>query len=325
MDDKYIEARTNLLKEKLLGSPIDETVDAEPEFYRNSAKKKEGVWIIPAEYESRLYPYYEVDHMGETYLSGTRLNIHALLLEPEKPRKKGIITLHQHAREFELGKSEVAGLKTGKSGNTQQYGLELAKKGYPVLCFDFLPFETRKFLPKNSEDYYWGERFAKQDLTMDGVEPMGIHVLDTMRAVDVLNKYGLSDIGVIGHSFGGMVSVYSAACDPRIKVGVSNCGISTFTSVNSSGIVHNWSWSVHDIMRFGEAHKLFELIAKRPFLISAANKDQHFPIEGVRKLHRLASNFYQDDSLLELYEFEGIHAFPEKARENAYRFLDEHL
>jgi dienelactone hydrolase len=285
----------------------------------------DDVWAIPVKYESRSHPSYGTREDGETFMLYRTDDIPGLLLEPKKPKYKGVLALHQHALEFGLGKSEVAGLRAGKSGDTQGYGLGLAKIGYSVLCFDFLPFEERMLAHENTRDY-WGERFVKQELSLDGVEPMGIHVLDAMRGVDVLHNEGLDAVGVIGHSLGGMVAVYSMACDDRIRTGVSNCGIATLESVRNGSIVHNWAWSVHGLKReFGEIHNLFGLIAERPVLVSAARNDKNFPIEGTRRCVRWGRDQYHDKRLLESYEFDGKHDFPREARENAYRFLDENL
>ncbi len=287
-----------------------------------SGQVREGVKIIPMEYPSRPYPFYE-SRGGQSRLSFKTETIKAVILKPGRPNGKAVIALHQHNLEFELGKSEVAGLKTGKSPG-QMYGLELAKKGYTVLSFDFLPFESRMI---SHEEFggYGGERLAKQSYSQSGVELMGIHILDTMRAVDILQNEGFRDIGVIGHSLGGMVSVFSMACDPRIKAGASNCGIGTMDSVNRNQIIHNWAWTVHNMKSFGEMSRLFELIAERSFLVSAAKNDKYFPLEGVRNCVNWGRAFYKNKENLQLYEFQGSHDFPQEARENAYRFLDKNL
>ena len=315
--------RRRILAELLIGQK-DFPCDAKVSSRKGPAESKEGVWIMPVEYESRGYPNY-ITGKGDMKLAYKRDKIKGFLLEPEKPNGKAAIALHQHNLEFGLGKSEVAGLRTGKRGREQQYGLELAKMGYHVLCFDFLPFEDRMI---GHEEFgaYGGERLVKQEGSLDGLELMGIHVLDVMRGIDILNKEGFNEIGVVGHSLGGMVSAYSMACDERIKAGASNCGMGSFESVRSSGILHNWAWTVHGMRKeFGEIYKLFELIAPRPFLISAARNDKYFPIEGARACATFGRGFYKSKRNLELYEFNGGHSFPKEARERVYRFLEEHL
>src|SRR6266702_3957981 len=80
-----------------------------------------------------------------TYTVEANERIMAWLLTPHgTPPPNGwpaILAIHQHAGQFDLGKSEVVGLQ----GNQQQaYGLELCRRGYVVLCPDQLCFEDRR-------------------------------------------------------------------------------------------------------------------------------------------------------------------------------------
>ena len=53
-----------------------------------------------------------------------------------------VIAHHQHAGQFDLGKSEVVGL----AGDPEQaYGAELAERGYVVIAPDALAFEERNW------------------------------------------------------------------------------------------------------------------------------------------------------------------------------------
>ncbi len=52
-----------------------------------------------------------------------------------------LLAIHQHAGQYDLGKSEPAGL----AGNSMYaYGQELCRRGYLVLCPDLLCFEERR-------------------------------------------------------------------------------------------------------------------------------------------------------------------------------------
>src|SRR5688572_9389442 len=64
-----------------------------------------------------------------------------LFLPAGAERRPAMFCLHQHAGQFDLGKSEPAGL----AGNPQQhYALELARRGYVALVADQLCFEKRR-------------------------------------------------------------------------------------------------------------------------------------------------------------------------------------
>jgi dienelactone hydrolase len=296
-----------------------------------------GVSIVPMSYDSRPYPAFSTDKKtGKVIHSQIIEKIPALRLEPtneSKRKRKGIIALHQHALDFSLGKSEPAGLMTGPSGKEQHYGLELAKRGYTVFCFDFSPFEDRQIRSlaeyRESHKSIIGvdERFIKQEHSLDGLELMGQYVLDCMSAVDVMINLGIEDIGIIGHSLGGMVSVYAMAADPRIKAGVSNCGVSTFEAIRNAPMIHNLAYSVHGMKRdFGEWYDLCALIEPRPLFVSSGTEDRGLPIDGAEDFAKFGRKHYRgNEPLLVFNKFEGRHGFPSPVREAAYDFLERAL
>ncbi len=327
----YMDLRRSALSGLLVGEdsmPDGNVIDVKQ--YPDFDKKIGNVWVRSIGYKSRFFPVCETDEDGDTETIHNDTSIPALILEGDtsvKKNGKGVIALHQHARDYKLGKSEVAGLKKGKSGDMMKYGLELANKGYHVICFDFKPFEDRLVTDEKSDDYN-AERILKQETTVDGIEPMGIHVLDTMRAVDVMGDYcGIEDVGVIGHSLGGTVALYSMASDDRIKAGVSNCGVATFDSVRNDYKIHNWAWSVHGIKKdFGEFHKLLELISPRALMIASGKGDNIFPIEGAENVVKWGSKYYTEcPENLKFEAFNGGHTFPEDVRNGAYKFFDDML
>jgi hypothetical protein len=70
--------------------------------------------------------------------------IKSLLLLPKNTggTAPAVIAHHQHAGQFDLGKSEVVGL----AGDADQaYGAELAERGYVVIAPDALAFEERNW------------------------------------------------------------------------------------------------------------------------------------------------------------------------------------
>ena len=101
-------------------------------------------------------------------------------------------------------------------GPTANTGLELAKRGYVVICPDYPSFGDSASYDFNADNYQSG--------TMKGI-------FNHMRCVDYLISREEVDpdrIGVIGHSLGGHNSLFVAAFDPRIKVIVSSCGWTPF-------------------------------------------------------------------------------------------------
>jgi dienelactone hydrolase len=70
--------------------------------------------------------------------------IKSLLLLPKNTggTAPAVIAHHQHAGQFDLGKSEVVGLAVDAD---QAYGAELAECGYVVIAPDALGFEERNW------------------------------------------------------------------------------------------------------------------------------------------------------------------------------------
>ena len=63
-----------------------------------------------------------------------------------------MIAHHQHAGQFDLGKSEVVGL----AGDADQaYGAELAERGYVVIAPDALGFEERNWSAIGGQAEYY--------------------------------------------------------------------------------------------------------------------------------------------------------------------------
>lgn len=102
------------------------------------------------------------------------------------------------------------------------YGMQLAKRGYVVLCPDARGFGERRDVPiQSDDDFLKSSCFQLAHMA----EPLGLTVAgmltwDLMRLVDYIeerNEWDSSDIGCIGFSGGGMQTLWLAALDDRIK------------------------------------------------------------------------------------------------------------
>src|SRR6185503_6414815 len=72
---------------------------------------------------------------------GERVPAYVLLPRRQRRGQPAVLCLHQHAGQYDLGKSEPAGL----AGNPEQhYALQLARRGFVTLTPDHLCFEERR-------------------------------------------------------------------------------------------------------------------------------------------------------------------------------------
>jgi len=262
------------------------------------------------------------------YFSEPGDTIPAYLLVPKNLSKPtpAILTLHQT---IQLGKKEPVGIE-GKS--SLAYGLHLVKRGYVVLAFDQICFGERHV--KRANHYGDAIKFYRDHPKWS---VMGKMIWDAKRAIDYLQALDFVDkqkIGCIGHSHGGYGTIFAAAFDERIKVAVSNCGFTTF---RTDGRTYRWAMATALMPKLGfyddnveivpfDFHEVISLIAPRPFLIIAPQKDPGWKIEGVNEAYVRAKEVYKllgADKKLEKYSPDCGHEFPLESREKAYNWFDK--
>jgi dienelactone hydrolase len=244
-----------------------------------------------------------------------------------------ILAIHQHDKQYELGKAEPAGL----FGNSMYaYGRELCQRGYVVLCPDLLCFEDRRASfdvrqANRAMDDAGYERFefTRRVLTGSCLQTKYLH--DLTCAVDLLAS--LPDVnherlGVIGHSLGGLEALWLTWYDARIIAAVSSCGFGLLSTLVRDGINHGFATYVPGILEVCDLDALVAAVAPRAFLLTAGETDPLFPIDGVRSIIEKAQHQYLQAGVPEQFkaiEFPAGHSFPDDVKAAAYDFLDHWL
>ena len=258
------------------------------------------------------------------YAVATSERVSAYLFLPPGPGPHpAVLCLHQHHREFHLGKSEPAGL----AGNPEQFcALELARRGYVTFAPDALGFEERQHPTLRGQDY---ERFLAMGLLTEGSSLQAKMLWDLMRALDYLaarKEVDARRIGCLGHSLGGQETLFLSALDRRVAAAASSCGFSSYQAIFAGGILHNYAAYVPGLRRYGDLERVLGLVAPRPFLALAGEDDPIFPLAGVQATVRGARRAYaRAPGRLRLDLFPGGHAFSGPMREAAYAWLDRWL
>lgn len=245
----------------------------------------------------------------------------------------GAVACHQHAGQFELGKSEPAGLAGDPAF---QYGSELCRRGFVVLCPDHLCFEERgapdallAANPRLAGAGYEYFEFTRRLLLGSCLQTKYLH--DLRCATDLL--CGLPDVDAsrlctIGHSLGGQEALWLTFCDDRIRAGVSSCGFAPIRDILAAGIVHNAAMYVPGLLELGDLEDLVEGLLPRAFFLCAGEADGIFPVAGVRRLADRARAAYAAAGVPDRFRaeiFAAGHSFPEPVREAAYGFLERQL
>jgi dienelactone hydrolase len=229
-----------------------------------------------------------------------------------------IFAHHQHASQFQLGKSEVVGLEGDRD---QAYALELAERGYVVIAPDALAFEERNW--SNPSGY--AEYFELATRLVQGKTLLAKCLHDVGVALDYLAGRQEVDplrIGFIGHSYGGKMAIWAPALDHRIRASVSNCGCVNYkrSLIRDTGV--QMEFCLPGMLQFGDVEDIVRLVAPRALLLQATSDDKWS--RGAKGIFECAESAFPRGKL-KLGYWPGGHVFTTEMRQAAYRFLDEHL
>ncbi len=129
---------------------------------------------------------------------------------------------------------------------------------------------------------------------------IGERVHDVSRAIDVItnkandlfNCIDTDDIMITGNSGGGTTSFYAACIDERIKYAIPSCSVCTYKD-SIIDISHCGCNYIPSVARYFDMGDLAGLIAPRGLIIVAGEKDQIFPIDGVKSTYQLAKSLFK--------------------------------
>lgn len=238
--------------------------------------------------------------------------IPCLLLTPDDPAGVDVIAVHQHAGAFTVGKSEPAGL-TGDPALA--YGAALASAGARVILPDLVGFEERR--RDWTDDPAADERLDALFRVSNGSGLQAKHTRDIATVTSWMEDTGAvgTDLGIIGHSLGGQVALFSLAVDPRLTRGVVSCGIGTLASFESERIRHNPAWFVPGLTAAGDV-PLVASAVDQPVFVAAGRDDGLFPLHGVQQVLEAFR-----PGILTTEVFNGGHAMPAHVLDAAVRHL----
>jgi dienelactone hydrolase len=238
----------------------------------------------------------------------------AYIIRPEKrkDRMPGVIALHSTS---DNQMHYIAGIEKGK---ISPMGLNLAKKGFVVLC-------PMCFLWRDKGERTYDAQVNRLHQLHPQSKGMAKMLFDARRAVDLmvnLKETDSSRIGAMGHSLGGKEAFYLGAFDDRVKVIVSNEG--------GIGIdFSNWddSWYLgKEIQNFKhQHHELLALCAPKPFLLIGG--DFADGVKSIPYINAVAPvyNLYGKSQNLKLFNHGQGHDITPEAEKLTYDWIIEHL
>jgi len=271
-------------------------------------------FAVPPVPELLVHAERERDGYVEQVVSykGVEGDVPALLLVPERPCGAGVLVLHQHNSRWHLGKSEVAGL-AGEP--LQAFGPALARAGIVVLAPDAVGFEDRRHsdpgIDEREDDWlqYFNEmayRLLAGRLlitTVLGDGACGLSVLIADERIEDLR------VGVLGHSYGGNVTLMLAALDERVRFACASGSACSYRQrmLDRTGI--EFAHVIPGILELTDIGQLVELIAPRPLLLLSATEDRYSA--DTPQIVKVAARAYREagaPQALEHHRAQGGHA-----------------
>ena len=249
--------------------------------------------------------------------------VKSYLLIPKNIKKApGILAIHQHHGNWDIGKSEVVGLT---NDTMYSYGVDLVKRGYVVIAPDIICFEDRKGkdkfnIDRDSKAMY--ERFKFCDYLVHGTTLQTKTLHDLSVAVDVLCELEYVDknrIGVIGHSLGGQEAILMEWFDKRIKVAASSCGLSMMQDIIDNMVMHSFYLYIPNMLKYCDFDEIIsEITIDRKLIMSSGLKDErHCPLSGIDKIEKMNNN----DNFKSI-RFDGDHQFGNNEKKIIYDYID---
>ena len=195
-----------------------------------------------------------------------------------------------------------------EEGAYYKYPHAFAAAGYIALVPEHISFGER------SASGHGECGFDHEALNLLGSTVIGYRMWELQRSLDILESLPQVDsnrIGCAGLSLGGEMTLYLAACDPRIKAACVSCFLTSFKGTFLKE-PHCTCGYVPKMARDFEHADIASLIAPNPLMIQAGTLDPQFLAEDATEAYTELSELYQmldATDLVTLDIFEGGHEF----------------
>lgn len=217
----------------------------------------------------------------------------------------------------------------GKNSASKEISIarQAVNEGYIAIAPTMRAFgDTRTGEDKNAGNSFSCHTQLLRDLLV-GRTPIGDRVWDMSKILDwAIQNFSVDTnrVAITGNSGGGTVSLYTAACDSRIKVAVPSSCFCTFTA--SIGLIPHCECNfIPGILEVGEMSDIAGLIAPRPLCIVNGKEDMFFPTKETRKAFNDLKTIYATAgavNFVELYEGNGGHKY---YPEGAWAFINKYF
>jgi len=237
------------------------------------------------------------------------------LLTPKKPNGAGVVAISGH------GYGARQTLRLSKSGRyrainfldnyQKNFAAELALRGCTVAVPELIAFGEARMRKDRHRPFYANSCYAVTGaLHLAGTSTAALRVYQAVRCLDFLEAQpGVSRLGCMGISGGGLVSLLTACADERVARAV----VSGYVCTLRRSVLARWHCAdnyIHGLLGVGEPQDLAAAIAPRGLCIESGRRDKLFPIAGAREAHAAIRRVYtlmgaQENLVID--EFDGKH------------------
>lgn len=213
-----------------------------------------------------------------------------------KPPYTCMITLQGHSGGMHncIARDREDETKVIKIEGDRDFALQCMQNGLAAISIEQRSFGLRRELKQQIVSPH-GCHDAVMHSLMLGRTLVAERVLDISKALEYLRFRGdinMKKVGIMGNSGGGTISIYAAALLPAIKFAMPSCSFCSFRDSIMS-IYHCSDNYIPGLLQFAESSDIAGLIAPRPLVIVAGEKDEIFPVTSVRKAYKKLKIIYK--------------------------------
>jgi dienelactone hydrolase len=201
----------------------------------------------------------------------------------------------------------------------QAYAAELAQRGFVTISPDAIGFEDRNWADGSNVGWYElsSRLVLGRTLLADCLQEISLAI----DYASVLPEVDPSQVGFIGHSYGGRMAMWAPAWDDRIRASVSNCGCIPYRD----SFAHDAGFQAELVVpgfatRFDVEDVLALAVPCRVLLIAAEDDVWSRGASEIEERLRQGGSTH-----VRFHVVPGGHEFQRPERELAYRFLAEQM
>lgn len=225
------------------------------------------------------------------------LNMLCYFLKPEKCEKTAVVAVPGHG----YGVRQI--IRQGKSGKYRRinfldnyqknFAEELALNGNAVIAFEPVGFGRARLKKDMKKPFYISscETVSMHSL-MYGFSVAALRVYQARKCIDVLEKEGFSDFGIMGISGGGLVALYTSVLDDRI----SRTAVSGYINTFGKSVLSMWHCTdnyIPSLLEAGDMYDFASSLAPKKLLMECGRKDRLFPIDASLEAVKRISEVYE--------------------------------